>query len=68
MQSFTKTEIFWIANELDSLAKICEKRLNERIYDQTIIESYQLRSEQYIDISRRLRAALEEGSKRIEIK
>ena len=70
MQSFTKTEIAWIAFELDKQAA-CLKWNSENPCDRNeskLSEAYRVRSEQYADISRRLRLALKESNKRIEIK
>lgn len=67
MQSFTKIEISWVTAELDKLAKSLEQQSVETP-DRTFAKIYRLRSEQYTDISRRLRAALKKGSKRIKIR
>lgn len=67
MQAFTKTEISWLIIELDKQAAILNLDAKDPI-NTSISETYRLRSEQYADISRRLRLALKEGSKRIEIK
>lgn len=67
MQSFTKIEIVWIADALDRLSRILDDHATE-LSDKGFSGLYQLKSEQYTDISRRLRAALAENSKRIEIK
>lgn len=67
MQAFTKTEISWLIIELDKQAAILNLDAKDPI-NKSISETYRLRSEQYTDISRRLRLALKEGSKRIEIK
>lgn len=67
MQKFTKIEISWMAVEFDKLAKEHETQSNET-QDREFAKMYQLRSEQYADISRRLRLALKKGDKRIEIK
>ncbi len=67
MQKFTKIEISWIVTEFDKLAKSLEQQAKETP-DRAFAKMYQLRSEQYADISRRLRLALKEGNKRIEIK
>lgn len=70
MQKFTKTEIAWIAFELDKQAA-CLEWHSENPCDRNeskFSETYRLRSEQYADISKRLRLALKEGNKRIEIK
>lgn len=67
MQAFTKTEISWLIIELDKQATILNLDAKDPI-NKSISETYRLRSEQYADISRRLRLALKEGSKRIEIK
>lgn len=67
MQTFTKIEISWIAVEFNNLSKALKQQALENP-DREFAKMYQLRSEQYIDISRRLRTALKEGSKRIEIK
>ena len=67
MQTFTKIEISWIAVEFDKLAKEHENQSKETT-DREFAKMHQLRSEQYADISRRLRLALKEGNKRIEIK
>ena len=71
MQKFTKTEISWIALELNKQAAVLKWHADnpiDREIDKELSETYRLRSEQYTDISRRLRLALKEGSKRIEIK
>lgn len=70
MQKFTKTEIAWMANELEKQAA-AQKWHSEHPIDKDEAKFsgvYQLRSEQYADMSRRLRIALKEGDKRIEIK
>lgn len=67
MQKFTKIEISWIVSEFDKLAKTMERQSKE-MPDRSFAKIYQIRSEQYADISRRFRAALQEGNKRIEIK
>ena len=67
MQKFTKTEVSWMAVEFEKLAKEHERQ-SEETPDREFAKMYQLRSEQYTDISRRLRLALKEGDKRIEIK
>lgn len=67
MQAFTKTEISWLIIELDKQAAILNLDAKDPI-NKSISETYRLRSEQYTDISRRLRLALKEGDKRIEIK
>lgn len=67
MQAFTKTEISWLIIELDKQAAILNLDAKDSI-NKSISETYRLRLEQYADISRRLRLALKEGSKRIEIK
>lgn len=71
MQKFTKTEISWIAHELDKQAATFKWHADnpiDRKIDKELSETYRLRSEQYADISRRLRLVLKEGNKRIEIK
>jgi len=67
MQKFTKIEISWIIIELDKAAAELNRLANEP-NDRDFSKMYRLRSEQYADISRRLRLALKKGSKRIEIK
>lgn len=67
MQKFTKVEISWIISEFDKMAKELGRQSKEEA-DREFAKVYRLRSEQYADISRRLRLALKEGSKRIEIK
>ena len=67
MQKFTKIEISWIIIELDKAAAELSRLANEP-NDRDFSKLYRLRSEQYADISRRLRLALKKGSKRIEIK
>ncbi len=67
MQKFTKIEISWIIIELDKAAAELSRLANEP-NDRDFSKMYRLRSEQYADISRRLRLALKKGSKRIEIK
>lgn len=67
MQKFTKIEISWMAVELDKLAAELKRR-SEEPTDKDFSKMYRLRSEQYADISRRLRLALKRGEKRIEIK
>lgn len=66
MQKFTKIEISWLAVEFDKLAKDHATQSKENP-DREFAKMHQLRSEQYTDISRRLRLALKEGDKRIEI-
>lgn len=67
MQKFTKIEISWMAVEFEKLAKEHE-RLSKETSDREFAKMHQLRFEQYTDVSRRLRLALKEGDKRIEIK
>lgn len=67
MQKFTKIEVSWMAVEFEKLAKEHEQQSKETS-DREFAKMHQLRSEQYTDISRRLRLALKEGDKRIEIK
>ena len=67
MQKFTKIEVSWMAVELEKMAKENEQQSKETS-DSDFAKMHQLRSEQYTDISRRLRLALKEGDKRIEIK
>lgn len=67
MQKFTKIEVSWIAVEFEKLAKEHGQQSKETP-DREFAKMHQLRSEQYTDISRRLRLALKEGDKRIEIK
>lgn len=67
MQKFTKIEISWMAVEFEKLAKEHE-RLSKETLDREFAKMHQLRFEQYTDVSRRLRLALKEGDKRIEIK
>ena len=67
MQKFTKIEISWIIIKLDKAAAELSRLANEP-NDRDFSKMYRLRSEQYADISRRLRLALKKGSKRIEIK
>lgn len=67
MQKFTKVEISWMIGEFDKLARGLEQQSKEET-DRGFAKAYRLRSEQYVDISRRLRLALKEGNKRIEIK
>lgn len=67
MQKFTKVEISWMIGEFDTLAKGLEQQSQEET-DRGFAKVYRLRSEQYSDISRRLRLSLKEGDKRIEIK
>ena len=67
MQKFTKIEISWIAVEFEKMAKEHEQQSKETS-DREFAKMHQLRSEQYTDISQRLRLALKEGDKRIEIK
>ena len=67
MQKFTKIEVSWMAVEFEKMAKDHEPQSKETS-DREFAKMHQLRSEQYTDISRRLRLALKEGDKRIEIK
>lgn len=67
MQSFTKIEISWIAGELERQAKLMKQQSTDAP-DKAFAKLYRLRSEQYIDISNRIRKALKQGDKRIEIK
>lgn len=67
MQKFTKVEISWIIGEFDKLAKELDRQSKEET-DRGFAKVYRLRSEQYADISRRLRLTLKECNKRIEIK
>lgn len=67
MQKFTKTEISWIAVEFDKLAKEYGKDADEAT-DRKFSKVCQMRADQYTDISRRMKLALKEGNKRIEIK
>lgn len=67
MQRFTKIEVSWMAVEFEKMAKEHEQQSKETS-DREFAKMHQLRSEQYTDISQRLRLALKEGDKRIEIK
>ena len=67
MQKFTKIEVSWMAVEFEKMAKEHEQQSKETS-DREFANMHQLRSEQYTDISQRLRLALKEGDKRIEIK
>ena len=67
MQKFTKIEVSWMAVEFEKMAKEHEQQSKETS-DREFAKRHQLRSEQYTDISQRLRLALKEGDKRIEIK
>ena len=67
MQKFTKIEVSWMAVEFEKMAKEHEQQSKETS-DREFAKMHQLRSEQYTDISRRLRLALKEGDKRIAIK
>lgn len=67
MQKFTKIEVSWMAVEFEKMAKEHEQQSKETS-DREFAKMHQLRSEQCTDISRRLRLALKEGDKRIEIK
>jgi len=67
MQKFTKIEVSWMAVEFEKMANEHEQQSKETS-DREFAKMHQLRSEQYTDISRRLRLALKEGDKRIEIK
>ena len=67
MHSFTKIEISWIAGELERQAKFMKQQSTDAP-DKAFAKLYQLRAEQYTDISNRLRKALKQGDKRIEIK
>lgn len=66
MQKFIKIEVSWMAVEFEKLAKEHEQQSKETS-DREFAKMYQLRSEQYADISRRFRLVLKEGNKRIEI-
>ena len=66
MQKFTKIEVSWMAVEFEKMAKEHEQQSKETS-DREFAKMHQLRSEQYTDISQRLRLALKEGDKRIEI-
>lgn len=70
MQKFTKTEISWIAIEFEKQAAYLKWQSENPIdrSEEKFSKIYPLRSEQYADISRRLRLALNNGDKRIEIK
>ena len=67
MQKFTNIEVSWMAVEFEKMAKEHEQQSKETS-DREFAKMHQLRSEQYTDISQRLRLALKEGDKRIEIK
>ena len=67
MQKFTKIEVSWMAVEFEKMAKEHEQQSKETS-DREFAKMHQLRSEQYTDISQRLRLALKEGDKLIEIK
>ena len=67
MQKFTKIEVSWMAVEFEKMAKEHEQQSKETS-DREFAKMHQLRSEQYTDISQRLRLALKEGDKRLEIK
>ena len=70
MQKFTKTEISWMAIEFEKQAAYLKWQSENPIdrSEEQFSKIYLLRSEQYADISRRLRLALNNGDKRIEIK
>lgn len=67
MQKFTKTEIAWIATEMAKLSKRMEADSQE-VTDRTEAKLLKMRSDQYNDISQRLRVSLKGCDKRIEIK
>lgn len=69
MEKFTKTEIGWMAIELEKQAASLKWHA-ENPFDKEelkLSKGYKLRSEQYADIAQRLYLALEKGDKRIEI-
>lgn len=68
MQTFTKAEMIWVSEALDKLA--VEYRQKENDTETTNIEAglYKLRADQLSGISSRLRSAVENNNKRIEIK
>ncbi len=67
MESFTKTEIAWIASEMNQLSEKLDKDSSETP-DRALAKMLNMRSCQYADISKRLRKALKNGSRRIGIK
>lgn len=67
MQKFTKTEISWIAVEFEKLAKQYRKDA-DKASDRELAKICLMRADQYNYISIRMKLALKEGSKRIEIK
>lgn len=66
MQAFTKIEIKWIIDELE--AEIKQLKSLSTVETGAVRSLYILRAEQLDVISGKLRAAIETGDKRIEIK
>lgn len=62
MEKFTKIEISWMSVEFAKLAKEFEQEAKETP-DKEFARMYQMRFEQYTDISRRLRLALQKLGK-----
>lgn len=67
MQSFTKTEISWIAVEFERMSLEYQKSF-ELATERLTANMCRKRADQYIDISKRMKEALKKGSKRLEIK
>lgn len=68
MQSFTKTEISWIAGEMSGKAGLLEHIGETSDATDTERAWYRLRSEQFQGIADRLAKAVADGDKRIAIR
>lgn len=67
MQKFTKTEIEWIIDELDRAVVDLKQQAIKEENAGFVAGFMNLRSEQLSNITDKLRKAIVEGSKRIEI-
>lgn len=68
MQSFTKTELAWIYNALDKQAIECIHVMNEAEHGNPIYHLAELKRDNIRSVMRKIHTALNDGSKRIEIK
>lgn len=68
MQSLTKVEIHWMVDELNKLSAALLSNSEKEESAGVAAGMMRLKSEQYASIADRLQKALDNGSKRIEIK
>lgn len=67
MQNLTKTEIGWMVDLLESESGLYRDAINGAD-ENGLAALYRLKAEQYEGIATKLRAAVDAGNKRIEIK